>query len=80
MATFKKKSMRLNEMLENKLVREGDLLRYKVHAPLNLQVLSEASTLVLSQEDSATHILLPALRAVQSHIGLALSRPVAATS
>ena len=30
MAVFKKKTMRLNEMLETGLVAEGELLRYKV--------------------------------------------------
>lgn len=28
---YKKKTMRLNEMLETGLVEEGQLLRYKVH-------------------------------------------------
>ncbi len=29
MAVYKKKTMRLNEMLDEKLVLEGELLRYK---------------------------------------------------
>ena len=30
MSVYKKKTMRLNEMLETGLVKEGELLRYKV--------------------------------------------------
>ena len=39
MAVYKKKTMRLNEMLEVGLVQDGDMLRYKVTATYAVECL-----------------------------------------